>query len=66
MNIDKLFRIKCNKCNWVEFSSGLSKDLAHLREIKKCSTCGGPRKFKCLKCGLPCKMTRMARNEDVK
>jgi len=66
MNINKLFQIRCQRCRWSEFSSGLSKDLTHLTEIKKCQNCGGKRTFKCKKCGGMAPMKRLGRNEDVK
>jgi phage/plasmid primase-like uncharacterized protein len=55
----KAFQLRCEKCRWSEFSSGLTKDLAHLHEIKKCATCGGKRKFRCPKCGGTMDMKRL-------
>lgn len=65
-SLNKLFQIRCNRCHYSEFSTGLSSDLKHLFEIKKCKDCGGKRKFRCPKCGNPATMTRLARNSDVK
>lgn len=56
------FMIRCQKCRWARLSTGLTPDLADLTEIKKCQTCGSVRQFKCPKCGLPAKMTRIKRN----
>jgi hypothetical protein len=57
--MEKLFLLNCKKCKWFERSTGLTKDLEHLTEIKKCKKCGSVRKFKCPKCGQIVKMFRM-------
>ena len=59
--MDKRFLIKCKSCNWAEKSTGLSTDLEHLKEIKKCKNCGG-RQFKCPQCGATLKMYRTKGN----
>jgi hypothetical protein len=45
------------------FTSGLKKDLEKqgllIREVKKCAKCGGPRIFKCMKCGANTKALRL-------
>jgi hypothetical protein len=58
--MEKKFLIRCRNCKWYEFSTGLSSDLEHLHEIKKgCVNCGGPRKFRCPKCGMSALMHRV-------
>lgn len=55
----KNFLIKCNFCNWIEETTGFSKDLSHLRELKLgCFKCGKPRTFRCPKCKRIAKMIR--------
>lgn len=49
--MEKKFILRCSKCRFGVLSTGLSEDLKHLHEIKKCATCGGPRTFRCNKCG---------------
>jgi len=57
--MDKQFILKC-KCGWTEKTTGKSTDLLHLKEVlNSCSTCGKPREFKCLKCGINVKMYRI-------
>lgn len=54
-----MFVIKCQFCKWFEETTGFSKDLSHLFEIKNdCLSCGKPRKFRCPKCKRIAKMTR--------
>lgn len=54
-----MFIIKCASCNWVEETTGFSKDITHLIEIKiGCSKCGKPRTFRCPKCKKIAKMLR--------
>lgn len=60
--MENRFLIKCTKCSWNRVSTGLSEDLKDLKEIKKCATCGGPRKFRCPKCGEPAKQFRIKGN----
>ena len=57
----KNFKLVC-RCGYTEFSTGLSKDLAHLKEVKKCANCGGPRLFKCPKCSNIAKLYRIKGN----
>jgi len=45
----------------MELSTGLSSDLTHLAEVKKCAHCG-PRAFKCPRCGNQAKMIRIRGN----
>jgi transcription elongation factor Elf1 len=66
LNLDKLFQLRCQRCRYSEMSSGLSPDLKHLFEIKKCATCGGPRKFRCPRCGSIAVMKRVHGNSDGK
>jgi len=55
----KTFIIKCEFCKWMEESTGFSKDLSHLVEVKVgCSKCGKPRTFRCPKCKRIAKMKR--------
>ena len=55
-----MFLIKCSHCSWSEKTTGFSKDMTHLREVKTgCSKCGKPRVFVCPKCKHKAKMTRM-------
>lgn len=65
-DINKVFQLRCKKCLYSEFSSGLKGDLTHLHEYKKCLTCGGPRKFRCPKCGGMFEMKRIAGAHQVK
>lgn len=54
-----MFLLKCDFCKWTETTTGFSKDLVHLKEIKNsCSKCGKPRKFVCPKCKRSAKMIR--------
>jgi hypothetical protein len=55
----KNYMLRCIKCSHSEMTTGLSKDLFHLAEIKKCSNCGGPRKFRCPKCGMTITMQKV-------
>lgn len=57
--MDKNFILRCIKCRWARMSTGVSADLADLREIKGCANCGGSRKFKCPKCGQIVKLLRV-------
>lgn len=66
VDANKLFQIKCQKCLYSEFSSGLTADLKHLTEVKVCATCHGKRRFRCRKCGGLMLMKRLAGNNDVK
>jgi len=59
--MDKRFKILCRSCKWMELSTGLSSDLTHLAEVKKCAHCG-PRAFKCPRCGNQAKMIRIRGN----
>ena len=62
--MEKNFIIRCHKCRWARLSTGISSDLADLTEIaNSCSSCGKARQFKCPKCGLPAKMTRIKRTD---
>jgi hypothetical protein len=65
IDINKLFLIKCPRCAWSKFTSGLKQDLTGLFEIKKCVTCGGPRKFRCQRCGQIATMKRLSGNNKV-
>lgn len=54
-----MFVIKCDSCKWMERTTGFSKDLLHLTELKNnCSKCGKPRRFRCPKCKRIAKMNR--------
>jgi len=64
INLAKLFQLRCLRCRYSEMSTGLSTDLKHLFEIKKCATCGGPRKFRCPRCGSIATMKRVTGNSD--
>lgn len=48
--MEELFIIKCQKCTWFKRSTGLTKDLTDLEEIRTCTKCGRPRKFRCPQC----------------
>lgn len=56
---EKRYIIRCGKCRWARMSNGLSSDVTELKEIKKCHNCGGPRQFRCPRCGQTAKMTRV-------
>lgn len=61
------FFIRCPRCNWKVFTTGTASDLESQglleREIKKgCKSCGGPRTFRCKKCGQPAKMFRVRKS----
>lgn len=60
--MEKRFKITCRHCGWSELHTGISSELVHLREIKKCPNCGGPRVFRCPKCGTHAKMLRIKGN----
>lgn len=60
--VPKKFIVHCKGCGWREITTGLSQDLVHLQEIKKCKSCGGLRKFRCPKCSREAKMFRNAGN----
>ena len=62
--MENRFIIKCNKCLWARPSTGIAADLKDLVEVKKCASCGGPRSFKCPKCGRIAKMTRTKGNAE--
>lgn len=62
--MDQNFILRCLKCRWARMSTGLSSDLADLHEIKTCSSCGGPRKFRCPKCGQNAKLIRVKSNNS--
>lgn len=66
VDANKLFQIRCQRCRYSEFSSGLKADLTHLVELKACEKCGGKRKFRCPKCGGLAPMVRLAGNNAVK
>ena len=59
--MENRFLITC-KCGWKRPSTGLSSDLTDLTEVVKCSNCGGPRQFKCPKCGGIAKHFRIKGN----
>ncbi|RDJ35279.1 MAG: hypothetical protein DWQ19_10720 [Crenarchaeota archaeon] len=59
--MENRFLIKCS-CGWKRLSTGISEDLKDLKEVKKCNNCGGPRKFKCPKCGKVAKQFRIKGN----
>jgi len=59
--MEKRFIIKC-KCGWSKLSTGITSDLVDLKEVKKCNKCGGPRSFKCPKCGGLAKQFRIKGN----
>ena len=46
-------------------STGLTADLADLKENKNCSTCGKAREFRCPQCGRNAKMTRVKNNSNT-
>jgi hypothetical protein len=55
------FILSC-PCGWREETTGFSKDISHLDEIKSgCSKCGKPRVFRCPKCRGRAKMIRKVR-----
>ncbi len=59
-----MFIIRCPRCGYKVLTNGTKSDLKDKgmldKEIKKgCKTCGGPRKFKCIKCGNSIKMIRL-------
>jgi hypothetical protein len=53
------FILKCKRCSWTRKSTGTSDDLKDLVEVRRCTNCGGGRKFKCPKCAEHVKMTRV-------
>lgn len=62
-DIPKNFVIRCLRCHWKKFTSGVKGDLTDLHEIKSnCPTCGKWRTFKCPKCGTNCQMRRFRGN----
>lgn len=55
-----MFLVSCQNCRWSEKTTGFSKDIAHLREIRRsCDKCGKPRVFACPKCGQKAVMKRL-------
>lgn len=65
VDLKKVFQLRCKKCLYSEFSSGLTKDLSHLKEVKVSAMCNGKRQFRCMKCGGLMEMKRIARGCDV-
>ena len=65
--MDKNFILRCPGCRYTMFTSGIKSDLEEQgllqREVKKCTNCGGPRKFKCIKCGTITKAIRLPKNK---
>lgn len=57
--MEKNFILRCAKCRWARMSTGLSSDLADLKENKGCESCGKGRNFKCPKCGQNVKLLRV-------
>jgi hypothetical protein len=60
--MEKRFLIKC-RCGWSELNTGLTEDLTHLKEIKKCKNCGG-RSFQCPKCKNKARLIRIKGNQE--
>jgi hypothetical protein len=60
--MEKNFIVRCGKCRWARMSTGLSSDLADLKEINNCVNCGKPRTFRCPQCGQNAKLTRVRSN----
>jgi uncharacterized C2H2 Zn-finger protein len=67
-DINKVFQVRCPRCRWSAFSSGLKKDLveAKLFEVKPCVSCNGERYIRCPKCGTASPLKRIAGNNEVK
>ncbi len=65
VNANKLFQLRCQRCRYSEFSSGLTADLKQFVEIKACLNCHGKRKFRCPKCGGTMDLKRLAGNNAV-
>jgi len=61
--MDNRFIIRCPRCRWSRLTTGISEHLKDLFEFKKCSNCGGPRKFRCPACGAQAKMLRIKGND---
>lgn len=59
---DYRFLVKCGNCSWTRKTNGIQSDLKDLTEVVKCSNCGGPRQFKCPKCGMIAKQFRVRGN----
>lgn len=64
-DLNKIFELRCTRCRYSEFSSGLTADLKHLFEIKRCATCGGKRQFRCPKCGGTMPLRRLIGNAET-
>lgn len=55
-----MFLIKCSYCPWMERTTGFSKDISHLMEVKSsCDKCGKPRIFICPNCKRKAIMKRI-------
>jgi hypothetical protein len=67
-DFNKVFQIRCPRCRWSVFTSGLTKDLreAKLFEVKNCIQCKGERFVRCQKCGTASPLKRITGNADVK
>ncbi len=57
--LPKKFILRCVKCRWARTSTGISSDLADLKETTSCTNCGKPRQFRCPRCGQTAKLTRI-------
>jgi len=64
MDLPKTFIIRCPRCRWGRTSDGTADDLKGLTEVRKCSHCGRPREFRCLKCGGNAKMMKIKYNGE--
>lgn len=52
----KLYLLFCSHCSYKRTTDGT--DLANLREVKTCKSCGGSRQFKCPQCGYLIRATK--------
>ena len=57
--IQVYYLLKCVPCKWWRKWSGMPDDVKDLVEFRPCTSCHGPKKFKCPQCGKIIKALRV-------